>query len=142
MMPRPTTTSAAATTSTKNTIDLAADVVELRGEGDEGEVDGVEHQLDAHEHHQRVAPDQQPDGADGEQQRAEHQVPGRGDLQAAITCDLSARLVVVGLGWSSPRRPSARASATHRSAISARSSAGSTISSAARGPARRRRPPR
>src|SRR4051812_5170191 len=29
--------------------DLAADVVEHAGEGDEGEVDGVEHELDAHE---------------------------------------------------------------------------------------------
>ena len=43
---------------------LAADVVEHAGEGDEGQVDGVEHQLDAHEHHQHVAPDQQADGAD------------------------------------------------------------------------------
>src|SRR3954453_21314164 len=35
---------------------LAADVVEGMGERDECEVDGVEHQLDAHEHHEGVAP--------------------------------------------------------------------------------------
>ena len=38
---------------------LAAGVVQHAREGDEGEGDGVEHQLDAHEHHQRVAPHEQ-----------------------------------------------------------------------------------
>ena len=36
--------------------DLAADVVERAGERHEREVRGVEHELDAHEHHQHVAP--------------------------------------------------------------------------------------
>src|SRR5437868_6685828 len=49
---------------------LSADVIEGFGERGEGEVDGVEHELDAHEHHERVAPDHQPDGADREQERA------------------------------------------------------------------------
>ena len=75
MIPRPTTTSAAATTSTKNTTPGRRRRSRCAGEGDEGEVDGVEHQLDAHEHHQRVAPDQQADGADGEQHGGQHEVP-------------------------------------------------------------------
>src|SRR4051812_24034212 len=45
-------------------------------EGHQAEVDGVEHQLDAHEHHDRVAPHQHADGADGEQQRGQQQVVG------------------------------------------------------------------
>ena len=39
---------------------LAADVVQLSGERHEGEVDGVEHQLDAHEHHDHVAANSSP----------------------------------------------------------------------------------
>src|SRR5919206_744993 len=46
--------------------DLAADVVEHPGERDEGQVDGVEHELHAHEHDQGVAPHQQAHGAHGE----------------------------------------------------------------------------
>src|SRR5690349_2678329 len=45
--------------------------------GDQGEVDGVEHQLDAHEHDDRVAPHQDADGADGEQHRRQQQVVRR-----------------------------------------------------------------
>ena len=100
MMPRPTTTSAAATTSTKNTDTWPADVVERSGEGHEGEVDGVEHQLDAHEHHQRVAPDQQADGADGEQDGAEHEVPGVGRRSSRLHLRLG-----VGLGAGRLRPP-------------------------------------
>ena len=37
---------------------------------------GVEHQLDAHEHHDGVAPQQHSGGADGEQQRRQVQVVG------------------------------------------------------------------
>src|SRR5882724_10484819 len=48
------------------------------GEGDQGQVHRVEHQLDAHEHDDRVAPDQHADRADGEQQGREQQVVGRG----------------------------------------------------------------
>src|SRR5579863_10058458 len=39
---------------------LATDVVEHAGEGHEGEVGGVEHELDAHEHDEHVAPDEEP----------------------------------------------------------------------------------
>src|SRR5687767_14654572 len=56
---------------------LSADVVEVLGEGDEREVHGVEHQLDAHEHHQGVAPHHQANRTDGEEERAQHQIPGR-----------------------------------------------------------------
>ena len=64
MMPRPTTTSAAATTSTKNTTTWPPMSSSIAGERDEREVDGVEHQLDAHEHHERVAAHEQADRAD------------------------------------------------------------------------------
>src|SRR4051812_9839252 len=43
-------------------------------EGDQRQVHRVEHQLDAHEHDDGVAPHQHPDGADGEQDRGQHQV--------------------------------------------------------------------
>ena len=49
MMPRPTTTSAAATTSTKNTAVWPSMLPSAHRQRDEAEVDGVEHQLDAHE---------------------------------------------------------------------------------------------
>ena len=68
MMPRPTTTSAAATTITKNTA-VWPSMSANRGQSHEREVDGVEHELDAHEHHERVAADHQPRRADGEQRR-------------------------------------------------------------------------
>src|SRR3712207_909860 len=52
----------------------AAGVRQVVGEGNEGEVDGVDHQLDAHEHHDRVAPDQCAPRPDGEHYRPHHQV--------------------------------------------------------------------
>ena len=67
MMPRPTTTSAAATTSTKNTVVWPPMSSSCVAKATKREVHGVEHQLDAHEHHQRVAAHQHADGADGEQ---------------------------------------------------------------------------
>src|SRR3954452_4053956 len=45
--------------------DLAVDRAGRAGEGDQGQVDRVEHQLDAHEDDDRVAPHQHADGADG-----------------------------------------------------------------------------
>ena len=57
----------------------AAEVAQVPTEGDERQVDGVEPELDAHEHHQRVAADEQPDGTQREQDRGEHEVPGRRD---------------------------------------------------------------
>src|SRR6202012_1131185 len=50
---------------------LAVEVAVQPGERDEGQVDRVEHQLDAHEHHNRVAPQQDTGSTDGEQQRRE-----------------------------------------------------------------------
>src|SRR5712672_3338013 len=43
-------------------------------EGEEGEVHRVEHQLDAHEHDERVAPDHHAHAAQREQHRAQEQV--------------------------------------------------------------------
>src|ERR1700722_1571832 len=59
--------------------DLSADVVQLTGEGYEGQVRGVQHQLDTHEHHQDIPPDEQADRADGEDHRGEREIPGGGD---------------------------------------------------------------
>src|SRR5262245_61979081 len=53
--------------------DVADHRLHLVGEGDEGEVRGVQHQLDGHEHDDDVAAHQDPDAADGEQQRRHHQ---------------------------------------------------------------------
>src|SRR5918997_7119613 len=50
-------------------------VRQIIGEGHEREVDGVDHQLDAHEHDDRVAPDQRAPRADGEHDRPHHQIP-------------------------------------------------------------------
>ena len=55
-------------------LDALLDVVELPGEGDEGEVHGVEHELDAHEHHEGVATDEQADRTGGEHDGAEREV--------------------------------------------------------------------
>ena len=57
--------------------DLAVEGAVDPAEGHEGQVDGVEHQLDAHEDQDRVAPQQHADRADAEQQRGEEQVVGR-----------------------------------------------------------------
>ncbi len=46
------------------------------GEGDEGEVDGVEHQLDRHEDGDEVALDEKADNAEAEQDGAQEQIPG------------------------------------------------------------------
>src|SRR5215203_710154 len=50
-------------------------VRQVIGEGHEGEVDAVDHELHAHKHHDRVAPDQRAPRPDGEQDRPHHQVP-------------------------------------------------------------------
>ena len=79
--------------------DLAVQRAVDPAEGDQCQVRGVEHQLDAHEQHDRVAPDQHPDGADGEQDRRQHQV--------VVGARTSPSL---GRSWVRPRRRSARAS--------------------------------
>src|SRR5690606_30691073 len=90
--------------------DLAVEVAVHAGEGDEREVAGVEHQLDAHEHHDRVAPDQHTSGADGEQQRRQVQVVDGIHFDAS-----SARLKVGGSIARRSRRSSARCSSARRS---------------------------
>src|ERR1035437_2854441 len=64
---------------------LSPDVAQRAREGHEGQVDRVEHQLDAHEHDQRAAAGQQTEGADTEEQRGEDQVPGGGDVHASTS---------------------------------------------------------
>ena len=66
-MPSPTVTSAAATTITKKTVAWPPMSPEGPREGDERQGHGVEHQLDAHEHDQRAAPGEEPEGADAEE---------------------------------------------------------------------------
>src|SRR5215218_4468082 len=61
---------------------LPADVVERLREADERDVDGVEHQLDAHEHHDRFLADEQAGCADGEQGGGHDDVGG---LAHAVT---------------------------------------------------------
>src|SRR5690349_8377063 len=58
---------------------LAARVVEHAGEGHERHVRRVEHELHAHEHDDDVAPHEEPDRADREEHRGEHQVVVAGD---------------------------------------------------------------
>src|SRR5215217_3304184 len=58
--------------------DLTVDGAVRPREGDQRQVHRVEHQLDAHEHDDGVAPDEDADGADREEDRGEHQVPGEG----------------------------------------------------------------
>src|SRR5215204_4106956 len=55
--------------------ELPRHVAEVTGEGDERQVDGVEHQLDAHEHLDGVALDDDADHADGEEHGREREVP-------------------------------------------------------------------
>ncbi len=57
-MARPTAASAAATTITKKTKIWPENLVPHVREGDEGQVDGVEHQLNRHEDGDEVALDQ------------------------------------------------------------------------------------
>ena len=64
-------------TSTKNTITWPRMSFSALANDDEREVHRVEHELDAHEHHEHVAPDEQADRADGEEHRREHEVVGR-----------------------------------------------------------------
>src|SRR5439155_7742520 len=48
--------------------------IDERAEGDDREVDAVEHELDRHEHADRIAPGQEAEGADCEQQPGQDQV--------------------------------------------------------------------
>ena len=68
-MARPMAASAAATAMTKNAETWPSHVAALAREGEEGQVRRVEHQLDAHEHHQRVAAHQHAEHAQAEERR-------------------------------------------------------------------------
>ncbi len=74
MIARPTAASAAATVMTKNTITWPSIEWSPRRERDEGQVRGVEHQLDRHEDDDHVAADQHADGADGEETPRERKI--------------------------------------------------------------------
>ena len=74
MMARPITASAAATAMTKKTITWPSIGAEIAGKSDEGEIHRVEHQLDGHQDHDQITPDQYADHADGEDHRAENQI--------------------------------------------------------------------
>src|SRR5215210_7406371 len=63
--------------------ELPRHVSEVAGEGDERQVHGVEHQLDAHEHLDGVALDDDADHADGEQHGREREVPGQRDHRSS-----------------------------------------------------------
>src|SRR3954453_1316815 len=54
--------------------DLSVEVAVHPGERHEGQVAGVQHQLDAHEHHDGVAPEQDPGTADREQQHGDDEI--------------------------------------------------------------------
>src|SRR6476646_4705796 len=53
---------------------VALQLRDERAERDDGQVHGVEHQLDRHQHRDRVAPGEKPERADGEQHSRERQV--------------------------------------------------------------------
>ena len=80
MMARPTAASAAATTITKKTKIWPFTCVPLMGEGDEGEVHGVEHELDGHEDRDEIALDEEADDAEAEEDGAKEQIPGQAGL--------------------------------------------------------------
>src|SRR5665213_3060941 len=61
---------------------LTTDVAERAREGDEGEVDGVQHQFNAHEHDERRAPSQESESADPEEHGGQDEVPRGGDVHA------------------------------------------------------------
>ena len=79
MMPRPTTTSAAATTSTKKTTTCPPMSLSFARECHEREIDRVQHQLDAHEHHKHVSAHEDTERADGEDDAGDREIPSRVD---------------------------------------------------------------
>ena len=64
--------SAVATTKTRNTSTAPAAVAGLLREGHEAQVDAVQHQLHAHQHHEHVAAD---DDAEQPQREERHATP-------------------------------------------------------------------
>src|SRR6185437_1042958 len=62
--------------------DLAFDRMPLMCEGDKAEVDGVEHQLNGHEHRDDIALDEKAHHAERKKNGAEKQIPGNWDGMA------------------------------------------------------------
>src|SRR3954447_11104802 len=62
--------------------DLAVEAAVDAREGDQRQVHGVQHQLDAHEDDDGVAPHEHTDGTDREQRGGEHQVVGRAHVSS------------------------------------------------------------
>src|SRR5579884_132619 len=104
--------------------DLSADVVEHPREGHERQVGGVQHQLDAHEHHEDVAAQQQTDRADGEEQRGEHEVVVARHGHRAGTSSVSSAGASIGGGRWLLRRASATPPTTAMTSSTAVSSKG------------------
>ena len=64
--------------------DLSFDGVPLVGEGHEGEIDGVEHELDGHEDGDEAALDEEADDSKGKQERREDEIPGNRDHRSGL----------------------------------------------------------
>src|SRR3954468_23970323 len=88
--------------------DLAVDGATGAGERDQGQVHRVEHQLDAHEHDDGVAPDEDADGADREQDRSEHEVPGQHHRRSPPFSGAGSRVPSAASGEPSCSRPVGR----------------------------------
>ena len=78
--------------------DLPAHVAVRAREGDQREVGGVEHQLQAEQDHERVAAGQHAAGADAEDQRGDDQVPGDGSSCAGPPASSHRALGLLALG--------------------------------------------
>ena len=96
---------------------LPTDVVEHAGERDEGEVGRVEHQLDAHEHDQDVAPHQQADGADGEDNGRQAQVPGSREAHAGSSLSVTSSWSACTVGGRRASTTAPTTAMTRRAAV-------------------------
>src|SRR5574341_887309 len=65
--------------------DLAGEVLQIVREGHEVDVRGIEHEFDGHEDDEDVPPRQHAHHADGEERRAQYDVPGKRDHETSIT---------------------------------------------------------
>ena len=72
----PTAASAAATVKMNITNMMAIGSIPHTGKGHEGEIDGIEHQLDGHEDDQRATAEQDTHDPDQKEHGAEHEVIG------------------------------------------------------------------
>ena len=108
MMARPTAASAAATIMTKKTKIWPLHLVPLIGKGDEGEIDGVEHELNGHEDGDEVALDEKADDAERKEHGAEKQIPGERNVvlkEAHFSAVLSVLAILEPSAWASATAP-------------------------------------